>query len=515
MEEKYEEGLIKGSIDSMTIEKTKIILEQMKKCICKVFGDKIGTGFFCKILYHNKLIPVMITNYHVINDNYINNNKQIKINMNEKYEIININNKSKIYSSINSEYDIMIIKLNEDNKYNYLEFDENIFQDNSESFYENESIYILNYPNGNKASVSYGFGIEKINNYDIKHLCNTESGSSGGPILNLQSNKIIGMHKGFIKKGNNHFNIGTFIKFPLHEINNNKINGIQIKIKIKKEDINKEIYFLDNTKGIYDGIEHYHDNLKELNEYNTELYINNKKVEYKKCCKSEKEGIYEIILTFNISIKDCSFMFYNCCNIENIEFISFDTTNVKDMRYMFSGCSSFKYILGISNWNTTNVNNMSYMFYNCSSLKSLPDISNWSIKNVNSMSGMFAGCLSLKSIPDISKWNTTNVFDISGMFAYCSSLQSLPDISNWNTSNFNDINSMFVGCSSLKFIPDISNWKIINVKNMSYMFCNCSSLQFIPDISNWKTINVKDMRNMFYGCSSLKSIPNIFKKIKK
>ena len=71
MEERCEEGLIKGSIDSMTIEKTEKILNQMKTCICKVIGEKIGTGFFCKILFQNKLIPVMITNYHVINDNYI------------------------------------------------------------------------------------------------------------------------------------------------------------------------------------------------------------------------------------------------------------------------------------------------------------------------------------------------------------------------------------------------------------------------------------------------------------
>ena len=157
---KCEEGLIKGSIDSMTIEKTEKILSQMKTCICKVIGDKIGTGFFCKILYQNKLIPVMITNYHVISDNYINNNKQIKISINENKDIININNKSKIYSSKINEYDIMIIKLNED-KYNYLELDQNIFKDKSESLYENESIYILHYPNGGKASVSYGYGIEK------------------------------------------------------------------------------------------------------------------------------------------------------------------------------------------------------------------------------------------------------------------------------------------------------------------------------------------------------------------
>ena len=46
-------------------------------------------------------------------------------------------------------------------------------------------------------------------------------------------------------------------------------------------------------------MKHFHDNLKELNELNTELYINNKKYKYKKYFIPEKEGIYSILLKFN------------------------------------------------------------------------------------------------------------------------------------------------------------------------------------------------------------------------
>ena len=59
MEDKIEEGLIKGSIDIISIDKINIILEQMKKCICKIYGKKNGTGFFCKIKYNNELMPVL------------------------------------------------------------------------------------------------------------------------------------------------------------------------------------------------------------------------------------------------------------------------------------------------------------------------------------------------------------------------------------------------------------------------------------------------------------------------
>ena len=179
MEGRYEEGLIKGSIDWITIEKTETILDQMKKCVCKVIGNKIGTGFFSKISYQNKIIPVMITNYHIVDDDFMEKNKQIKISINDKYQMMNINEKSKIYSSKKDEYDMMIIKLNENEINNYLEIDEDIFNKDSETFYKNESIYILHYPNGGKVSVSYGYGIEIINEYDIKHKWNTDSGSSG------------------------------------------------------------------------------------------------------------------------------------------------------------------------------------------------------------------------------------------------------------------------------------------------------------------------------------------------
>ena len=70
MNTKKEESLnlYPKAIDS---EKTEKILEQMKKCICKIClenGIK-GTGIFSKINFPNKenLLPVLITNNHVIN----------------------------------------------------------------------------------------------------------------------------------------------------------------------------------------------------------------------------------------------------------------------------------------------------------------------------------------------------------------------------------------------------------------------------------------------------------------
>ena len=62
--------------------------------------------------------------------------------------------------------------------------------DNSESKYLNQDICIIQYPNGGELSYAQG-QIKSINNYHIRHLVSTESGSSGSPILILNNLKII------------------------------------------------------------------------------------------------------------------------------------------------------------------------------------------------------------------------------------------------------------------------------------------------------------------------------------
>ena len=105
---------------------------------------------------------------------------------------------------------------------------------------------------------------------------------------------------------------------------------IKMKIKIEKDDVGKNIYFLDNTDGEIMVVknkedkleEHHHDFLKELDGTNTEIYIDNKKQNFDKYFKFNKEGEYNILLKFKNLLKDCSFMFYKCSNLANIDLTS-------------------------------------------------------------------------------------------------------------------------------------------------------------------------------------------------
>ena len=108
-------------------------------------------------------------------------------------------------------------------------------------------------------------------------------------------------------------------------------NEIILKIYVDQNYNNTTVYFSDNYRNS-------HDHLKELNKLNTKLYINDKKYGYKKYFIPEKCGEYIIKLKFNVELKDCSFMFAECKNIIEINFIKFNVKTVTNMEFMFYYC---------------------------------------------------------------------------------------------------------------------------------------------------------------------------------
>ena len=524
-----EEGKIKGTVDSLTSNKLEIIYKQMKTCICKVFGENIGTGFFCKIIYKNERISVLITNYHIISDKFLENVKAIKISLKDEkiVDIINVNKYNKIYSSPNNKYDIMIIKIIKENgAYNYLELDEKLFNKNSEQLYEDKSIYVLHYPNNDISSVSFGYGLKQLDKYYIKHFCNTESCSSGGPILNLSTNKVIGIHRGCMKIQNEaKFNIGTLLKNPLDDIKE-IINEIKIEVKIEDSwKLNEEIYFF--GIGELEYIEFGSDEViesvvKELNVSNTELFINNMKYPFRKHFRPIKKGIYSIKLKINISIKDCSHMFAGCTDIINLDLSSFDTKNVIDMSHMFDGCYNLNN-LNISSFDTRNVTNMVSMFAECRNLKNIDlsllnfesvneisnfiggmefsnfDFPNLKTKNITDMSGMFSGC-NLNNI-NFSTLNTQNATNMKNMFSSCK-FKNI-NFSNFNTKNVTNMQSMFQNSDIVNL--DLPFFDTENVTDMSFMFSYCYNLETIY-FHSLNTKNVVNMEQMFSLCMNLKTI---------
>ena len=395
---KVTEGRIKGAIPEQLLKTTN--LYDMEKYICKIkINDKnFGTGFFCKIEYNNKIIPALITNYHVINDEFLEVNKYIEVYIKNESHLIEINKDSKIYSSISSEYDIMIIKINQDNEdiRDYLEIDPNIYKEDSLSTYKNEDIYILHYKKDGRAYISSGNGIEPDGINDIKHKCNTDHGSSGAPILSSLTNKVIGIHKLFLESRN--FNLGTFLKFPLDELEHIN-NYIIAELFIAEERTNENIRIINSYEEVTKRFIIGH-NLKEEEYKNEEeikkcqITINDEPIPFNYFHKFKSKGKNIIKYSFKDYLTKMNQMFMDCSDLRNIDLSNFKTQKVTNMNGMFEGCISLNSV-NLSNINTQKVNNMADMFNGCTFLKNI-NLSNVSAKNVVNMDNMFQICLSLR-----------------------------------------------------------------------------------------------------------------------
>ena len=514
------EQRIEGSLDSLPRWKSKKIDEQLEKAICriKIYVKEIeklkfGTGFLCKIPNPDEfvLLPVLITNNHIIDEKKYKENREIEITFDDEKRTKKINTdlQRKFYTS--EIYDITIIEIlpNIDDLHYFLEISlENI------NFFENKNlcIYLLHYPRIKESQVSYGILKNISNEFEIEHECCTEEGSSGAPILLKDTLKIIGIHKGY-PKNNKTINLGILLKYPLLEFNNshekeinnklnhkinNEINNeinkdikneiyneIIIKLKIDKKDLNRDIFILNKPYDYKGELDEEVISLKELNKLNTLMYINNQKVEYGKYKKFNKIGIYEIKLIININITDAKYMFYKCENIIDINMSKFNTKNIISMKGMFYDCSHLQSI-DLSSFNTENVINMSLMFCGCENLKNI-NLLSFNVKNVKNMYAMFCSCHILENI-DLSSFDTKNVNNMERMFLGCYNLESINLSASFNTKNVTNMKEMFCYCENLKSV-DLLLFDTKNVTNMDGMFCECKNLKNI-DLSkfNKKTI---------------------------
>ena len=540
----------------ITKQITQTILEQMSYSICQIQNgnDELGIGYFCYIKYENFKIPVVIINNYLIDENY---NFTFNVKMNDIETTLKIGETR--YK--NEEYNISILEIKRNNKFkiNFIEFDDKIYESDSEMYYYKKGVYTLQFKNINDILVSYG----KINNSHQSQL--TYSGlinhNSKFPfIFNLSNNKLIGFH---LRKYYN-FNKGIFFNkiieqfIELNKYNQNNYNEIELIIKVEEKDINKRISILNSDEGNI--------SLKPLTEKNTELYINDKKYKYNKCFNPEEEGIYRIKLKFFINLTNCSYMFarckktifinfisintkyvtnmeymfYKCQNLKTVNLLCFDTQNIIKMRAMFAFCYNL-YNLDLSNFNFKNVLDMYYFFYECNSLKnvnSFKNIINISIDVDSNSVGKKLFFLNKKPYDKYNHYNTNqmnesnaelyinktklkynnyftpikkgmyniilefncNITDCHNMFYDCENIIDINFIS-FNTNNVSNMSHMFYGCKNLKYL-NLSSFNTNNVSNMSHMFYDCNNFTNL-NLSSFTTINAKDMNFMFCGCRNL------------
>ena len=109
-------------------------------------------------------------------------------------------------------------------------------------------------------------------------------------------------------------------------------------IKVAKDDLKQRIInSYENVKKenkYFRGIE----NEKEIKM--CEIFINDKKINFRYFIKFKKEGIYKIKYIFKKLVNSTNYMFYKCCSLISLDLSNFNTKNVSNMGFMFYNCSS-------------------------------------------------------------------------------------------------------------------------------------------------------------------------------
>ena len=221
--------------------------EKKISATCKILSGNKGSGFFCEIKVNNKLMKVLFTNNHVIN----NLNSDIKIEHNREKKIIKLNNR---FKCTNEELDYTCIEIFEEDGFNnYFKIDKNINNNNPYEEYKYDEFVMIQYPGGDDVSFAEGY-INDIIDKNILYTMNTEGGSSGSPlILDTRNLKIIGIH---YSRTNNDEKKAIFMKYIINDIEK----------QLKKNNNNNK--FINNNN--------YNNNINNLNDNS----INNNKTMY-------------------------------------------------------------------------------------------------------------------------------------------------------------------------------------------------------------------------------------------
>ena len=302
--------IIQGYPNIVSLESSQKIIEQMKKNVCQIQSDESqGTGFFCKIPFPdmNNMLPVLITNNHVINEELLyedDTNILIYTESDKNTKTINLDDRLKYTSK---HFDITIIEIKDQDKINnYLELDDAILGDIFDNeiklneIYSDETVYLLQYPEG-ILSVSYGVvkDINEDKKYIFTHMCSTKGGSAGSPVLNLKTNKVMGAHHSGISKKN--IAQGTLLNEPIKDFIKHGLKKAEFSLK----DFNKK----------------YNLNIKDINTEKIDL----------RWKKLGNDGLVDLCKIKFTELKELILNNNNISDIKPLEKVKFDKLEILDL----------------------------------------------------------------------------------------------------------------------------------------------------------------------------------------
>ena len=496
MEDYHEEGRNKKYPIWVSLEKTEEIIKQMKEKVCKikVMNEKDGSGFFLKLKIRNQEIKLLITNNHVINEEILNTNQQIKLYINNNKYNIKLDNKMKYTSK---KYDITLIEINEDDEINC-----NYFNYKKIDTEDLNSLYILHYPLNENVSASYGI-IQYLKdiNYQFIHYCSTIDGSSGSPIINLESKEeeVIGIHFG---TRNNH-NLGTFINYPINEFieqyEQNKLREFNEKynldIKFNATELDLSWRDLNFKKNFF----YYLPNLKEVKKLNL--------------CGNL---LSDISFLENLNLEKLEVLNLGCNKIQNIKILeNINFKELKELNLYQNGLSDISFLengkfkkLEILNLGENKIQNIKILEnVNFKGLKKLnlernylSDISFLENKNFEKLEVLNLGYNKIQNIKILENINFKELKELNLYHNY------LSDIFFLKNENFKKLEVLNLGENTMQNIKILENVNFKELKKLCLVGNNLSDISFLENLNFEKLEELYLSNNNIKNCKVLENV---------
>ena len=205
------------------------------------------------------------------------------------------------------------------------------------------------------------------------------------------------------------------------------------------------------------------------------------------------------------NVRQMEFMFSNCQNIEEIDLSGFNTSKVLKMNYLLSNAKSLKTV-NLSYFDVTNINEAYSLLNGATSLESAY-IEGWDMSNREYILpySSFNGTSNLKFVSfrntkfPIKSYNFANNTGMLG-----SAIEEL-DFTDCDFTHTEDLSYFLQNMVSLKKIDGVNEWDVSNVTNMFAIFQNCAYLEEL-EISNWDTSKVTRFQYAFAGLYNIKKL---------
>ena len=319
--------------------------------ICNINNQGInGIGFLCKIPSEsNELVPVLITNSNLLPESDITSGKKIEFKLNDVSHNLTIDESRKVFNNQN-DYNITIIEIKKEDKLDTnsfleIEIDQNL---KLEEYKKKKISLLIKSQKDNIELKSCKITNLGEKEYEIEYSCDIKEEVYGSPLININTNKIIGIHKKLLVMNN--ICQGTLLNFDKKEFfitkdkkKNNEDYELKADEKLTAKKTIKES--IRSSKSLEKGMNidilliyllPY--NQRYVRIFGADFVKKNKDKCYFMLYDSVKNLVYDYDLCDVIEILAIPSIKYNS---ETFQVFLVQTDYFTDLSFMFAGCDYF------------------------------------------------------------------------------------------------------------------------------------------------------------------------------